>query len=160
MSVGYMYILSNPAMPGLIKIGFTNRDVKERVAELSAMTGVPKPFEIEYYCLTRDVEEIESAVHGHFSSKREQGKEFFSAALVEVVELIDSLVKKVEPDRFCNVTAKPSCPEKPLGPDDRLCIECGTINRDVHPVGLDREIICGKCGRLIEWGGGTKKYRR
>jgi hypothetical protein len=160
MSIGYMYIFSNPAMPGLLKIGFTNRDVKERLAELSSMTGVPKPFEIEYYYLTRDVEEIESTAHTHFSSKREQGKEFFSVALVEAVELIDSLVKNVEPDRFCSVAAKPSkpsIPEKGLGPDDRLCIDCGTINRDVHPVGLDREIICKKCGYLIEWGGGTRK---
>ena len=83
MSVGYMYILSNPAMPGLLKIGFTNRDVKERVGELTAATGVPKPFEIEYYCLTRDVEQIESTVHRHFASKRVPGKEFFRSHLLK-----------------------------------------------------------------------------
>jgi hypothetical protein len=47
MSVGYIYILSNPAMQGLLKIGVTSRDVRERVTQLSAATGVPKPFEIE-----------------------------------------------------------------------------------------------------------------
>ena len=152
MSVGYMYILSNPAMPGLLKIGFTNRDVQERVGELTAATGVPKPFEIEYYCLTCDVEQIESTCHRHFASKRVPGKEFFSLAPLEALELIDSLIKKVEPDRFCKVTAEPSV-SKPLGPDDRLCIECGTLNRDVRPVGLNRERICKKCGRLLGWGG-------
>lgn len=106
MSVGYIYILSNPSMPGLIKIGFTNRDVKERVGQLSAATGVPKPFEIEYYCLTRDVEEVEEKSHRHFSSYRSKGKEFFSVPVIEAVKVIDSLVKTVEPDRFSRVTEK------------------------------------------------------
>jgi|WetSurMetagenome_2_1015567.scaffolds.fasta_scaffold13091_2 hypothetical protein len=152
MSVGYIYILSNPAMPGLLKIGFTNRDVKERVGELTAATGVPKPFEIEYYCLTGDVEEIEGIVHRHFTSKRVSGREFFLVAPFEAVELIDSLIKKVEADRFCRATAEP-LDSKPLGPNDRLCVECGTLNRDVRPVGLDRERICKKCGHLLGWGG-------
>jgi hypothetical protein len=151
MSIGYMYILSNPAMPGLLKIGFTHRDVSERVGELTAATGVPKPFEIEYYCLTSDLEQIENTVHRHFAPKRVPGKEFFSVEPLEVVEFIDSLVKKVEPDRFCKVTADPL--SRPMGHDDRLCIECGTLNRDLSPVGLDRVRICRKCGRLLGWGG-------
>ncbi len=104
MSAGYIYILSNPAMPGLLKIGFTNGDVKKRVRQLSAATGVPKPFEIEYYILTRDVEEIEREVHKQFSSKRERGKEFFSVPVVEVVGVIKLLVKEVIPDCFSRVT--------------------------------------------------------
>jgi hypothetical protein len=147
MSVGYMYILSNPAIPGLLKIGFTNRDVKDRVAELSSATAVPKRFEIEYYCLTRDVEEVESRVHQHLSAHRAPGKEFFSVSLIEAVELIDSLVRNVEPDRFCNVIAMP------LGPGDIICRQCKAINRDVRAVGLDREKICKKCGYLLGWGG-------
>lgn len=106
MSVHYIYILSNPAMPGLLKIGFTNRDVKERVRELSVHTGVPKPFEIEYYYLTRDVEEVEGKAHIHFSSCRAPGKEFFSVPVLEAVTVIDSLVKTVESDRFSKVTVQ------------------------------------------------------
>lgn len=114
MSVGYIYILSNPAMPGLFKIGFTNRDVKERVEELSYATGVPKPFEIEYYCLTKDVEEIEDTVHSHFASTRLPGKEFFSVELVDIIKFIDSLIRNVEPDRFCKPNV--SVPEIKLNP--------------------------------------------
>ena len=44
---GYVYILSNPWMPNLIKIGFTTRDIQERLAELNSATGVPEPFIIE-----------------------------------------------------------------------------------------------------------------
>jgi hypothetical protein len=37
---GYLYILSNNAMPNLFKIGFTTRTITERIRELSS-TGVP-----------------------------------------------------------------------------------------------------------------------
>jgi hypothetical protein len=103
MSAGYIYVLSNSAMPGLLKIGITNRDVKERVGELSAASGVPKPFEIEYYCLTSDMEEIEKQIHEHFSSVRVSGKEFFSVAIVKAVEVIDSLIRM---ERFYKNEAK------------------------------------------------------
>ena len=38
---GYVYILSNPGMPGLLKIGMTRFDPTRRVQELSSATGVP-----------------------------------------------------------------------------------------------------------------------
>lgn len=98
MSAGYIYVLSNEAMPGLVKIGITNRSVKERVDELSAATGVPKPFDIEYYCLSSDTEEIEKRIQEHFASSRVPGREFFSATVERAVEAIDSFVKI---ERFC-----------------------------------------------------------
>ena len=41
---GFVCILSNLCMPGLIKIGMTENDVFQRAAELSASTGVPEPY--------------------------------------------------------------------------------------------------------------------
>jgi hypothetical protein len=106
MSIGYVYILSNSAMPGLLKIGFTTReDVRERVVELSSATGVPSPFEVEYYCLTRRVEEVEKETHKKFASARAKGKEFFRVDLIEAVRVVDSLVEQnITSDRFCRVT--------------------------------------------------------
>jgi len=46
--MGCVYVLSNPAMPGMLKVGCTTRELIERVAELSAHTGVPLPFVVEY----------------------------------------------------------------------------------------------------------------
>src|SRR5437667_5955882 len=43
---GFIYILSNPAMPDLVKIGATCGPVEKRAAEL-ATTGVPEVFKIE-----------------------------------------------------------------------------------------------------------------
>src|SRR4051812_36035783 len=45
---GFIYILSNPAMPGLVKIGFTTGRVADRVADIGAATGVPAQFKIEW----------------------------------------------------------------------------------------------------------------
>src|SRR5688572_6679317 len=45
---GYLYVLINPSLPGLVKIGKTNRDPEQRAAELSAATGVPTPFVLVY----------------------------------------------------------------------------------------------------------------
>lgn len=42
-----IYVLTNDAMPGLIKIGRTSGEsVERRVAELSRATGVPLPFKV------------------------------------------------------------------------------------------------------------------
>ncbi|WP_192815192.1 GIY-YIG nuclease family protein, partial [Treponema pedis] len=50
MENGIVYILSNPAMPGIYKIGITSRnDIKHRLKELYT-TSVPVPFECEYAC--------------------------------------------------------------------------------------------------------------
>lgn len=130
MSVGYIYVLSNSAMPGLLKIGFTNRDVKERVEELSASTGVPTPFEIEYYCLTRNVETVEAEVHRRFSKSRQPGKEFFSISLAEAVRAIDSLIQNVEQERFSRVSTNPMEPVGHGNPNYVLyqCPKCGARN--------------------------------
>ena len=46
--IGEVYVLSNPAMPGICKIGFTTRDPRVRAEELfQNSTGVPTPFHVE-----------------------------------------------------------------------------------------------------------------
>ena len=135
MSVGYIYVLSNSAMPGLFKIGFTNRDVKDRAQELSAATGVPVPFEVEYYCLTRDVEIVEAEVHKHLSKYQQPGKEFFSVSLALVVDIIDSLTQTVEQDRFSKVRTR----QENSAPVLYLCQTCGAKNLSPSK--------CTGCGR-------------
>jgi hypothetical protein len=146
MSVGYIYILSNQAMQGLLKIGFTNRDVKERIAQLSSATGVPKPFDIEYYCLTSDVEEIERKAHeGLFSHRAGKKKEFFEVPLVEAINLIDSLVKPVEPDRYCRVTLQQGTQER--NSFMQRWLRCRTCNHEwAIPSGASADPPCPKCG--------------
>ncbi len=47
---GVVYVLTNPAMPGLTKIGQTTQeDIAARMSQLYS-TGVPVPFECRYAC--------------------------------------------------------------------------------------------------------------
>ncbi len=74
---GTVYVLTNPAMEGLVKIGKTTRDVSLRLADLYT-TGVPLPFECEYAAKVKDVDETEKAFHTAFGPNRINIKrEFF-----------------------------------------------------------------------------------
>src|SRR3954466_7359261 len=45
---GFVYILINPSLPGLVKIGKTTRSSESRAMELSAPTGLPTPFIVAF----------------------------------------------------------------------------------------------------------------
>ena len=77
MSKGYVYILSNKSMPGLVKIGKTTRDVLSRASELF-QTGVPTPFKVEHYVATPDCHDLEARAHEKLEPIRiSAGREFF-----------------------------------------------------------------------------------
>jgi hypothetical protein len=59
---GFIYILINPSMAGLVKIGKTTRDPEARAKELSQATGVPTPFYVAYYGHGDEIEDKEEAV--------------------------------------------------------------------------------------------------
>jgi hypothetical protein len=51
---GIIYLLTNPDMPGIIKIGkSTQEDVKSRMQQLYH-TGVPLPFDCNYAAMVND----------------------------------------------------------------------------------------------------------
>lgn len=77
-SFGIVYVLTNPAIPGLVKIGQTERGSAEvRMAELYS-TGVPVPFECEFAARVNNPDAVESALHQAFAPNRINPKrEFF-----------------------------------------------------------------------------------
>lgn len=88
---GYVYILVNSSLPGLVKIGLTRGTTKRRAADLSHSTGIPTPFVIAYEELVADCAAVERWLHEKFASLRENARrEFFR---VTPKEAIDSLQK-------------------------------------------------------------------
>ena len=80
---GYVYILTNEHMPGLVKIGKTTRDPESRALELY-QTGVPSPFKVADYVCSPDCSELEQWVHKALASHRvSEGREFFSVVSAE-----------------------------------------------------------------------------
>ncbi len=73
-----VYVLTNEAMPGLIKIGLTSDSVEARLTNLSAHTGVPLPFECYFAAEVNDGARIEKTLHQLFSESRiNPRREFF-----------------------------------------------------------------------------------
>lgn len=84
-----IYILTNPAMPGLIKIGMTNREaVEERMKELYS-TGVPFPFRCHFAYKVSDARKAEDALHYAFGQNRiNPNREFFTVEPDRVVAIL------------------------------------------------------------------------
>lgn len=92
--LGYIYILSNPSFQkGIFKIGYTTRNVKQRVTELNDPTSVPTPFKIEAYFEVVDPEITERKIHNALREFRPSAKEFFKLDLGEAVRTISRICK-------------------------------------------------------------------
>ena len=75
-----VYILTNEAMPGLIKIGKTNGDLSERIRGLF-QTGVPLAFELFFACEVKEATFVERQLHEAFGDHRvSKNREFFRLA--------------------------------------------------------------------------------
>lgn len=89
MAKGFVYIFSNASMPGLLKIGFTAKVPTERAIELNT-TGVPSPFQVEYYCLVEEAAALEAAIHRELAPARHHAdREFFRLSLDAVIKAIE-----------------------------------------------------------------------
>lgn len=103
---GYVYVLSNPSMPGLVKIGRSKVSGNSRASQLyKGDTGVPTPFELEFECLFDNCIEAEVAVHYELDHLRvNPQREFFKmgveSAIVTVLNtaanFIDHFVEDCE----------------------------------------------------------------
>jgi hypothetical protein len=89
---GYIYILSNPSMPDLMKIGKTTTSPAQRIEELHS-TGVPTPFELEFAAEVADCHACETAAHGvldehRVSTKREFFRVSVRRAIMEILPVL------------------------------------------------------------------------
>ena len=83
---GILYVLTNPFMPGLVKIGCTTGLVEDRIRDLSAATGVPVAFNCHFAAQVADMAAKERTLHQLFSDERVNPKrEFFKVAPEKVV---------------------------------------------------------------------------
>lgn len=103
-----VYILTNPAMPNLVKIGKTSLDEPDtRVSQLYT-TGVPVPFEIEYACEVDNADEVERALHVAFGpSRTNPRREFFEidpGQAIAILKLLDT--------NACDVTGQLAANDK------------------------------------------------
>ena len=91
-TAGFVYVLINEFMPGIVKIGSTERNIKERINELSSTTGVPMPFTLKHYLMCENPVEIECLIHENFSQYRVNDKrEFFKIPYESVISYMNTI---------------------------------------------------------------------
>lgn len=84
-----VYVLTNPAMPGLVKIGYTTQlDANTRISQLYT-TGVPFPFDLRFACKVPNAEEVEKALHIAYAPHRVNPKrEFFKIDADQAIAIL------------------------------------------------------------------------
>lgn len=99
--VGFIYVLANSSMPGLVKVGKTTRTPSERAGELAGVTGLPTPFIVVYEQLFQDCDLAEAFVHTYLAEKGHrvaENREFFNAPTNIVVRAIGLAPGAIEVD--------------------------------------------------------------
>jgi hypothetical protein len=76
---GYVYCMSNPSMPGILKVGMTTRTPEDRAKELFK-TGLPTPFKVEFAKLVSEPKKKETTLHlllEQYTERVNHKREFF-----------------------------------------------------------------------------------
>jgi hypothetical protein len=85
---GYVYIITNPAWPGYVKIGCAG-DCKKRLAQFN--TGSPsRDYEMVHHVYNGNRRKAESRVHEMFHPERALG-EWFKATVAEVADAMEEV---------------------------------------------------------------------
>ena len=99
----WVYCLSNPTTPGILKIGYTKKTPDERAKQISSATGVALPYKVEWAYKCFNGETIEREVHHKLHSCRvNNNKEFFQISLEEAKEVINLIGKKYDSNESNN----------------------------------------------------------
>jgi hypothetical protein len=95
---GYVYAMTNEAMPGLVKIGMTCDHPEERAKELSSATGVPFPFKVAFCKKVYNPRVKEAAMHELLSAlgfRVNEKREFFNCSL-QIIDYLFALIDGTE----------------------------------------------------------------
>jgi hypothetical protein len=94
---GWVYVISNKAMPGILKVGYSMKDPSIRAKELGG-TGIPHEYEVDYEALVENPFQVEQQAHRSLGKFLEK-KEWFRCSLDEAVLALknacgDQLIKE------------------------------------------------------------------
>jgi T5orf172 domain len=94
-TVGFVYVLSNRMMPGLVKVGQTLQLIEDRARGLYR-TGVPVAFDIEFGLMTSHPRNVEAAAFRLLEGTRlHKGREFFEASIDEAIGAVHRAATEV-----------------------------------------------------------------
>jgi hypothetical protein len=136
---GIVYVLTNPCMPGIVKIGMTEKQsIEKRMKDLYG-TGVPLPFECKFACYVKasDCKQLEQALHTAFAPQRvNANREFFKIAPEQAIAILKVFQQKNATDEVTQEI------ENDLTPDDKAAQEKAKTKRpplDFFEMGLHKD---------------------
>ncbi|MDB4373059.1 GIY-YIG nuclease family protein [Mariniblastus sp.] len=95
-SLGYVYILTNPSLPGMVKIGQSEKSPQTQAKELSQQSGVPTPFTVAFEINIGNCEMVEERIHKRLEHTRvNNNQEFFSISVDAAAEVIRQVTKEI-----------------------------------------------------------------
>lgn len=111
--MGVVYVLTNPAMPGYVKIGHTSQPIEKRIKSLGG-TNLPRPFECAAAWEFKDARAVERALHDAFADRRgDMLREFFIVEPERVVAILKQFGRRdVTPKRPDDEAVEVSPPKK------------------------------------------------
>ena len=90
----WVYVLSNPIQPGILKIGYTKLTPDERARQISNATGVALPYDVAWAFKCFNGEQLEGEVHRALEMYRvNKQREFFQISLEEAKKTIEKIGK-------------------------------------------------------------------
>jgi hypothetical protein len=105
---GQIYILINPTIPGLVKVGKTTGDAHARAGALSGATGVAAPFQIFKAYAVTDCDAAEKFAHRvleRTTGRPNMNREFFHGPPETVREILDDALAQFFRDFAAEATA-------------------------------------------------------
>lgn len=91
---GWLYVISSPSLPNMIKIGCTRQAVPmQRIYALSS-SSLPFPFKAHCFVFSDDCFELESAMHKYFDAQRvNKDREFFAITPQQAIDALKDYFK-------------------------------------------------------------------
>lgn len=89
---GWLYVISSPSLPGLVKLGCTRRlNPTLRVRELSS-SSLPEPYHAHCFVFSDDCFELENNIHKYFDKERvNPDREFFRIEPKEAIDVLKEI---------------------------------------------------------------------
>ena len=89
---GWLYVITSPSLPGLVKIGCTRRlNPTLRVRELSS-SSLPEPYHAHCFVFSDDCFELENNIHKYFDKERvNPDREFFRIEPKEAIDVLKEI---------------------------------------------------------------------
>jgi hypothetical protein len=120
---GYIYAFTTPSMPGVVKIGATDRDPAHRLAEANAQTWAPPvPYVAAFTAPVANAFATERAVHALLAARRVNPRREFFALTDDEARALFAMVAQfnLPPNETAVPVPRAAAPVEPVGEREKL----------------------------------------